>query len=274
MKTKKTGLLKPAVHIVEKTLLQPYNPLRVNLIGAGGTGSQVLTALGRINYALRELRHPGLSVTAFDDDRVERANLGRQLFTTAEVGQYKAVALINRINLFFGTGWKAVTERFTKELLETNAEAGLAEITVSCVDSVAVRFEIAGLLTRLGKASGYIRHRPLYWMDFGNSRASGQVVLSTLGSITQPASKKFNTRTELPLVTEEFGDLLRASETADNTPSCSLAEALNRQDLFINSALAQLGSSLLWQLLHEGILHHRGFFLNLNGFQTHPLKVS
>jgi molybdopterin/thiamine biosynthesis adenylyltransferase len=85
MKTKKTD--KPAVHIVQKELLQPYNPITVNLIGAGGTGGQVLTALARMNHALIALGHAGLFVRVFDDDTVDSANLGRQLFTTAELGQ-------------------------------------------------------------------------------------------------------------------------------------------------------------------------------------------
>jgi hypothetical protein len=47
----------------------------------------------------------------------------------------------------------------------------------------------------------------------------------------------------LPFITEEFGELLKISEAEDDTPSCSLAEALEKQDLFINSTLAQMGSS-------------------------------
>jgi molybdopterin/thiamine biosynthesis adenylyltransferase len=85
MKKKAITENKIAVHIVNKELLQPYNPVTVNLIGAGGTGGQVLTALARMNQALVALNHPGLMVRVFDDDTVTRANLGRQLFTTAEL---------------------------------------------------------------------------------------------------------------------------------------------------------------------------------------------
>ena len=109
-----------AVHIVEKQWLNPYNPIVVNLIGAGGTGGQVLTALARMNHALIALNHPGLMVRIFDDDKVDHANLGRQLFTTGELGQFKAVALIDRINRFFGTNWKAIIERYGKLLLNEN----------------------------------------------------------------------------------------------------------------------------------------------------------
>ena len=59
----------------------------------------------------------------------------------------------------------------------------------------------------------------------------------------------------------------------DNTPSCSLAEALTKQDLFINATLSQMGSTLLWNLFREGLTPYRGFFLNLKDFRTQPLAV-
>jgi PRTRC genetic system ThiF family protein len=263
----------PAIHIVEKELLQPYNPVTVNLIGAGGTGSQLLTALARMNHALIALNHPGLIVKVFDDDKVEPANLARQLFTTAELGLFKSVALINRINRFFGTNWKAETERYGKTTYKQSEDAW-ATITLSCVDTVSARFEIGESLKIQAKNLGNCRNKPLYWMDFGNSRDTGQVVLSTVATIKQPASKKFRTVEKLPLVTEEFKDLLIHSETSDNTPSCSLADALAKQDLFINSSLANLGASLLWQIFREGMLLNRGFFLNLKDFRTQPIKVA
>jgi len=35
------------VHYIDNYLLNPQHPVTVNLIGAGGTGSQVLTCLAR-----------------------------------------------------------------------------------------------------------------------------------------------------------------------------------------------------------------------------------
>ncbi|MBT2560178.1 PRTRC system ThiF family protein [Pedobacter sp. ISL-68] len=264
----------PAVHIVEKEWLNPFNPIAVNLIGAGGTGSQVLTALGRINHALTELNHPGLFVRLFDDDKVERANLGRQLFATAELGQYKAVALINRVNLFFGTNWKAVTALYDQANLKQQPELARAGLTISCVDTVQARLEIAEILKAVHAHSNYGRNRPVYYMDFGNSRSSGQVVLSTVGKVPQPQMSKYQTVDSLPMVTDEFKDLLLASESTDKTPSCSLAEALTKQDLFINSALANTGASLLWTLFREGMVTNRGFFVNLKDFRMQPIKVT
>lgn len=270
MKKQKTTSDQKAVHIVSKELLQPYNPVTINLIGAGGTGGQVLTALARMNQALIALNHPGFVVNVYDDDTVTRANLGRQLFTTAELGLHKSVALVNRINRFFGTNWKAVTEKYDKGY---NGNIS-ATITIGCVDTVQARIEIADILKKLNKNMSNSRSQPLYYMDFGNSRETGQVILSTIGQIKQPDSKQYRTADSLPMITDEFGELLKASETTDNTPSCSLAEALTKQDLFINSALANVGASLLWQLFREGMLFNRGFFLNLKEFRTTPLKVA
>ena len=61
---------KTAVHIVDNYLLNPTNPVTVNLIGAGGTGSHMITELAILNHALTALGHAGLQVNLFDDDIV------------------------------------------------------------------------------------------------------------------------------------------------------------------------------------------------------------
>jgi PRTRC genetic system ThiF family protein len=266
-------LIKTKVHYTDSNLINPTNPISVNLIGAGGTGSQVLTALARMNHALTELNHAGLSVRLWDDDVVTEANLGRQLFAESELELYKSVALINRVNRFFGTDWKAETRKFEKDDLGKIQSNMKSEIYISCVDSVKSRFEIAEILNELKIDKGYYRNQCKYWMDFGNSQCTGQVLLSTIGNIKQPNSEKYEAVDNLPFVTDEFGELLKISEAEDNTPSCSLAEALEKQDLFINSTLAQMGSSLLWNLFRNGLTENRGFFLNLKNFQSQPIKL-
>ena len=261
------------VHFVDSTLINPTNPVTVNLIGAGGTGSQVLIALARMNHALSELNHAGLSVRLWDDDVITEANLGRQLFAESELGFYKSVVLINRVNRFFGTYWKAETQKFQKNDLGKLKNNMKSEIYISCVDSVKSRFDIAEILNELKMDKSYYRNQCKYWMDFGNSQFTGQVLLSTIGNIKQPNSEKYEPVENLPFITEEFGELLKISEAEDNTPSCSLAEALEKQDLFINSTLAQLGSSLLWGLFRNGLTENRGFFLNLKNFQSQPIKL-
>ncbi len=255
------------VHFVDNYLINPTNPVTVNLIGAGGTGSQVLSALARINHSLIALNHPGLFVQVFDNDSVTTANLGRQLFAASELGLNKAAALINRMNRFFGTDWKAVTSMYPEK-----TESNRATITISCVDTVKARFEIAETLKNISTKNKNQNNNPLYWMDFGNSRNTGQVILSTVDNIKQPASKKYKAILSIPMITDEFKNLL--DDVKENSePSCSLAQALTKQDLFINSSLASLGASLLWTMFREGMITYRGFFLNLKDFRTQPLTV-
>lgn len=261
------------VHFTDNDLIDATNPVTINLIGAGGTGSQVLTALARMNHALIALGHTGIQVTLWDDDRASVANQGRQLFADAEIGLHKAVALINRTNRFFGTDWKARTEKFQKDSCGRCPKDAAATIFISCVDTVSARFGIAEILRRL-QSNSYSNNNPKYWVDMGNSQYTGQVILSSIGKIKQPKSEKFDTVSSMPFVTEEFKELLVDSESSDDTPSCSLAEALESQDLFINSTLAQMGSSLLWNLFRNGMTRNRGFFLNLEDFRSQPILLS
>ncbi len=58
------------MHFTHNYLLDPRHPVTVILIGAGGTGSQALTLLARMNSALMGLGHPGLFVKVYDPDIV------------------------------------------------------------------------------------------------------------------------------------------------------------------------------------------------------------
>ena len=81
------------IHYTDSYLLKPYHPVTIHVAGAGGTGSQVITNLARMNVALQALGHPGLHVTVFDPDIITEANIGRQLFSETELGQGKATAM-------------------------------------------------------------------------------------------------------------------------------------------------------------------------------------
>lgn len=88
------------IHYTDSYLLKPYHPVTIHVAGAGGTGSQVIANLARMNVALQVLGHPGLHVTVFDPDIITEANIGRQLFSETELGQCKATAAVTRVNRF------------------------------------------------------------------------------------------------------------------------------------------------------------------------------
>lgn len=264
--------MKTPVHFVHSYLHQPTNPITVNLVGAGGTGSHLLPALGGIHADLLAFDHPGLHVTVFDDDIVTPFNIGRQGYSAAEIGLSKATAILSRTNRFYGTNWQAVYTRWSSQNRISLHPHLSANLTISCVDTAAARFAIADLL-RPQDPSGHGPWAPLYWVDFGNSRDTGQVMLSTLQPVKQPRSQKFAGVRELPAVTAEFKELLQLV-SEDDEPSCSLAAARQKQDLFINRTLAQLGGRLINTLFREPMIEHRGFFLNLREFTCRPVRMT
>lgn len=133
----------PAIHFTANSLIDPTNPVTVNLIGAGGTGHRILTELVRTHISLQAFGHPGLQVNVFDDDVITEANRGRQLFAPSEIGHFKSVILVNRINRSSGTNWKAVPEQFGTKTLHLLPALGKANIYITCVDTVSARFDIA-----------------------------------------------------------------------------------------------------------------------------------
>lgn len=262
------------VHFTHGYLLDPQHPVTVNLIGAGGTGSQTLTQLARMDSALTGLGHPGLHVTVYDPDTVSATNVGRQMFFPSDVGQGKANCLVSRVNAGFGTDWQAEGRIFPTTLKELT-QSDLANIYITCTDNITSRYELAKVLDYLARETknrADDHRKPLYWLDMGNARTTGQAILGTIPkSIPQPKSKKFITVARLPIVTEYDG--YDGTADRDSGPSCSLAEALRHQDLFINSILAQHGIHLLWQMLRNGMTAHRGVFVNLDRINVNPMSV-
>lgn len=250
------------VHYVDNYLLNPSHKISVSLVGVGGTGSQVLTSLGRINYALCKLGHPGLFVTAYDDDIVTEANCGRQLFSVQEIGLNKAEALVTKVNAFFGTRWQSVPDMF-------GADSPKANIVISCVDTVKARMDIDGNLRKLN--SNYDDAKFYYWLDFGNLSDRGQVILGTAGHAVGQPKKNKNCAATLKSVTDYFN--LNKVNEKNSGPSCSLAEALQKQDLFINSSLAQIGCALIWKMFTIGKLSSNGAFLNLDTMRVNPIML-
>ncbi len=251
-------------HFTHNYLLNPQHRVTIALVGAGGTGSQLLPELARIDHALYKLGHPGLFVTVFDDDIVTDANIGRQLFSLSDVGLSKSMVLVDRINSFFGLDWQSRTERYP------GVEPETFNITITCVDNVKTRIDI-GNMVRAFSERVYDDKMPIYWLDFGNQTDRGQVVLGTFKNVHQPNSKSVEPVGQLKCVDELF-DLSTVDES-DSGPSCSLAEALSKQDLFINSMVAQVGGNLIWKLITEGGVDYQGAFINLKYMNINPIRI-
>lgn len=258
--------MKKRYHYADKYLINPTHPITVVLAGCGGTGCRVLTALGMMHVSLEALGHPGFHVAVYDGDTVQRSNIGRQLFYECDLGLNKAIALVTRLNRSFGTAWSTVPKHFNKE------SSREANIYVSCVDNVQARIEMSELFRNLPQNNYYNPYsKPMYWIDYGNRQKTGQVVLGTLNEIEQPKSRKYKTISKLPRLDERFD--LSQIDDRDSGPSCSHAQALAKQDLFINTSLATLGCHILWELIKEGRTDKAGLYLNLENLRSNAIFV-
>ncbi|MGI9376013.1 MAG: PRTRC system ThiF family protein [Tsuneonella suprasediminis] len=229
--------------------------IRILLVGCGGNGAQMLMGLASLDTALRAISSRSLHVTVVDDDIVTEANLGRQPFYRCDLGSSKARTLTERINLAHGLAWKAVHGRAPGAI---GVEG--TDILITCVDTASARRAI-------GAALGEERNKPAYWMDLGNRASDGQFLIGCPG---RPVAKDCG---RLPTVLEYFPELTDDSVPDDNAPSCSVAEALERQSLFVNRVMASHALALLFDLLGRGSIGHAGAFINLASGQAVPIPL-
>ena len=73
---------------------------------------------------------------------------------------------------------------------------------------------------------------------------------------------------------EIFPELSNESLDATDGPSCSAAEALERQEPFVNQTLAQHALALLTRLFRYGRIDHHGAFVNVAQNRVQPLAIS
>ena len=234
-------------------ILNPNHRVTIGVYGIGGTGSHVLTSLIGLDKSLKALGHPGIHVKAYDFDKVTQSNIGRQKFYPQDIEKSKAEILIKRINAIYGLDWKSYSEDSYKE-----------NIIVTCFDNVASRRkakeEIVKRLIGYGQNSFERIH---YWIDSGNSENDGQVIIGSYDK---------NGRSVLPdisSVTNDFKDM----DDNPNEPSCSLAEALQHQDLMVNKFAADITINFIWKIFRYGKLEFRGAYFNLDKIKVIPIPI-
>lgn len=228
---------------------------RVMIVGVGGTGSHFAEAFARLQHTVMALGHPGFDVTLVDGDRVSASNVGRQRFYSSDVGLPKALCLVHRINIAFGFDWEATHGYFNPKSL---GDYRSPDLLVTCTDKALVRAAIGSHMAK--KVSDCL------WLDFGNGASEGQCCIGHLG---RPASGE-----RLPNVFDLYPELAKMERADREEPSCSMAEAIARQEFPINQQVAQLGISLLWTLLRKGALDHHGYFVQTTPYVlTRPMLI-
>ena len=233
------------IHRVHPELLK--HRVRVLVVGCGGNGSAIAAGLPYLHHALLVYGHPeGLHVTLLDPDVISPTNCVRQPFSRSEIGLYKSAVLANRLNLFWGLDWEGIPER-----LDAARKITGVDIVIGCVDTRAAR-------SAMGKCVGDWSEVD-YWLDLGNNADSGQFVLG------EPLNRRNHRhRLRLRTVSELFPEVIQPDLDGDGLPSCSAAEALDRQEPFVNPALANHALAVLARLFRYGTISYHGAFVSLS----------
>jgi PRTRC genetic system ThiF family protein len=242
------------IHRLHAELLE--RKVRVLVVGCGGTGSVIAGGLPYLDLSMRAQGHPyGLRVTVMDGDTISPVNSVRQPFSRAEIGLYKAIVLVNRLNIFWGLDWDAVPENLTE-----SHQIQQMDVVIGCVDTRAARAVIEHRTTRSSAVH--------YAMDIGNSESSGQFIL---GEPLNAVNRR--SRTRLRTAAELFPEITDATFDNDGQPSCSAIEALSRQECFVNAVLAQHALALLARLFRYGEISYHGAFVDVATSRAVPLAI-
>jgi PRTRC genetic system ThiF family protein len=207
------------------------------LVGCGGTGSQLARTLCRVVYDLRRRRRHIPALHFVDMDRVEEKNVGRQMFTEADIGMYKAEVLARRFNRALGLDitWHAEpfdAERHTRRY---------GTLLLGCVDNHLARQVLA-------KARAV-------WLDSGNYTHGGQVCL---GTTADPHEVERGIRSgaynHLPNAALVFPQLLQPepAEVLKEVPqSCAELVKSGDQSLLINDLMGIVAGEYVYKLLNR-----------------------
>ncbi len=174
---------------------------------------------------------------------LERSLMGKFLYPKAWPAEL--TSQVNRLNVFWGLDWQAVPTN-----LEKGKKIDEANIVIGCVDTRAARALIRNGTSDYSSVD--------YWLDISNNADSGQFILGEPLNETNRRS-----RTRLRTVAELCPEIVDAGLDNDGLPSCSAAEALERQEPFVNPTLAQHALALLARLFRYGAVSYHGGFINL-----------
>lgn len=206
------------------------------LIGCGGTGSHIAQSLARLAVHCRDSGGPAIELVFVDGDRVEAKNVGRQLFSVADIGRNKAQVLAGRFSAVFGLEIAADPEMLTGQRIQM--EPGGYSIIVGAVDGAAGRRAIRETL-----------HQFHLWIDCGNHESSGQVVVGSAASKDRlKGALALGICGALPAAPVIYPELLIDAPERPQQ-DCAAAMQDNAQSLCVNQAMAAVASQYLYQVV-------------------------
>ena len=220
---------------------------RIVVVGCGGTGAYLAEAICRLLIGIRA------SLYLVDLDRVEPHNVARQAFDDSDVGKFKAEVLASRLahRLHREVGYSVLPydAALHGDVFGSGATARLSLI-VGCVDNARARQSIAKTLEQ--SISGRWDRRCLWWLDCGNERDSGQILL---GNVTNPEDLRGTFAADLglcralPAPSLQRPDLLVTPPAPEPELDCAERVVRGDQGPTINQVVAAIAASFVEKLL-------------------------
>jgi hypothetical protein len=217
----------------------------VIVVGCGGTGGFVADGLAR-------LLPQDINLVLIDMDTVEERNLNRQSFTAADVGLFKSEALAKRL----AGKYQRPIQYSVLPVGDGNLPRG---IVIGCVDNGPARQAIADHL-----------HDGQWWVDSGNGRNFGQVLLGN--STTEKLRTSFiaDLCCRLPLPTIQQPAILAQ---VPRQRSCAEAVATDEQGPTINQAMGALVVEVVRRII-EGTCPWMQLYLDLDAGTLTPTMAT
>lgn len=221
-------------------------PVKIIVLGAGGTGGYVIPHLYRLAFG----RNGNVRIIICDGDVVEEKNLVRQNFVEQDIGHNKAKVLAERYSAAFG-----IECEYRPSFIETERE--LLELTKP--DFVKRPFEIPDTqrVILLGCVDNnksrqlchkvFKEHNNLIYIDSGNDEFTGQVVCGV----------KQKGRTTFKPVCSLHPEMLKEEDKFPSELSCAERTVSAPQSVTANLFASMAMVAFLYDLLICGELKTR-----------------
>ena len=236
------------------------NPVKIVMLGAGGTGGHIAPHLYRLLYALER----PVRFVICDGDKVEEKNLVRQNFIPADLGENKAKVLAERYASAFGLETEYVPafiedrnglkQLLTPGVRRGNEQGRLREqvILIGAVDNNRSR--------RLCHQV-FQETEDLIYIDSGNGEHTGQVVCGVRRA----------GRTVCRPVGSVYPDILRDTDKFPTELSCAEASVSAPQSIAANITAATIVVDMLYNILITGENRARQATFAANSVNVRPV---
>ena len=218
-------------------------PVKIVMIGAGGTGGHIAPHLYRLLYALER----PVQFIVCDGDIVEEKNLVRQNFTEADLGLNKARVVAERYSNVFGLETSYVPDFIeSTEKLEELIRPSIWRVGECGSETISELVILIGAVdnnrSRQLCHEAFLKAKELVYIDSGNGEYTGQVVCGV----------RCNGETYYRPVGELYPDLAQPDDLFPSEVSCADASVSAPQTIVANLMAATAVVTMIYNILVVG----------------------